>query len=129
MIFYIKNSWIAVYYNEVCLFTGVINKRKPDNKTVAYACEGSTMFLSCRQGEIIRIIRANYGRFIITICNRQGTTSGWDLQCMANRSTTIVAERYMDHHYITKATDIVVRYWHWKKTWPDFSQKYVKSES
>ncbi|XP_060070352.1 adhesion G protein-coupled receptor L2-like [Ylistrum balloti] len=71
----------------------VMNNHKPSNVTVAYACEGSTLYLSCKQGELIRVLRANYGRFILTMCNQHGTTSGWNLQCASRTSQRIVAER------------------------------------
>ncbi|XP_021379001.1 adhesion G protein-coupled receptor L2-like isoform X2 [Mizuhopecten yessoensis] len=72
---------------------GVMSKLIPDNSTIAYACEGSTMYLSCKQDELIRIVRANYGRFSLTICNQHGTISGWKLQCVSMASKRIVAER------------------------------------
>ena len=54
----------------------------------AYACEGSTLTLSCGEnnsGEVINLLRANYGRFSITICNEHGDTD-WSVNCMSHRS-------------------------------------------
>lgn len=61
---------------------------------IAYACEGSNMKLNCTSyNGVIRIIRANYGRFVLSTCNPWSVTNGWDLQCSAKESFTIVAER------------------------------------
>lgn len=84
---------IAVILSQTSQAQGVVNSHTPSNVTVAYACEGSTLYLSCKQGEIIRVLRANYGRFILKMCNQHGTTSGWNLQCASHTSQRIVAER------------------------------------
>lgn len=61
---------------------------------IAYACENSTMHLNCTTyNGVIRVIRANYGRFVLSTCNPWSVTSGWNLQCSARESFTIVAER------------------------------------
>ena len=39
--------------------------------------------------EQINLIRANYGRFSITICNENGEIA-WDVQCMAKRSYRVI---------------------------------------
>ena len=50
----------------------------------AYACEGSTLTLSCdNSGEVINLLRANYGRFSITICNEHGDTD-WSVNFMSH---------------------------------------------
>lgn len=59
----------------------------------AYACEGGQLFLSCQTGEVIRIFRANYGRFTIALCNHHGQTEGWNLQCMSPKAKDIISER------------------------------------
>ena len=52
----------------------------------AYACEGSTLTLSCSDNnEVINLLRAHYGRFSITICNEHGDTD-WSVNCMSHRS-------------------------------------------
>jgi hypothetical protein len=52
----------------------------------AYACEGSMLTLSCSENnEVINLLRANYGRFSITICNEHGDTD-WSVNCMSHRS-------------------------------------------
>ena len=37
-------------------------------------------------------MRANYGRFSLTICNTEGVTD-WSVNCMAPRSLRIVQDR------------------------------------
>ena len=55
-----------------------------------YACEGSTLQISCPAGLKIRIDFANYGRLNQGICNDLGITEGWDLQCSSTRALGIV---------------------------------------
>lgn len=61
---------------------------------IAYACENSTMHLNCTTyNGVIRVIRANYGRFVLSTCNPWSVTTGWNLQCSAKDSFNIVAAR------------------------------------
>jgi hypothetical protein len=41
----------------------------------AYACEGDTLSLACGPESEIRVVRANFGRFSISVCNSQGWTN------------------------------------------------------
>nr|CAH7756708.1 unnamed protein product [Callosobruchus chinensis] len=52
----------------------------------AYACEGKILKIECKEGELIKLIRANYGRFSITICNDHGNTD-WSVNCMSPKSS------------------------------------------
>ncbi|XP_060069517.1 polycystin-1-like protein 2 [Ylistrum balloti] len=72
------------------------------NVTVAYACEGSALHLSCEQGELIQVFQANYGRFNLTVCNHQGRTSGWNLQCASETSQGIVSGRYKFNRLLSR---------------------------
>ena len=59
----------------------------------AYACEGSVLTLSCdNSNEVINLVRANYGRFSITICNEHGDTD-WSVNCMSHRSLRVLHSR------------------------------------
>ena len=40
----------------------------------------------------IRVMRANYGRFSVAICNDKGVTD-WSVNCMAPRSLRILQDR------------------------------------
>lgn len=60
---------------------------------IALTCENSDMHIECTNG-IIRIERANYGRFTTTICNPRGDIT-LSVGCgMRDESKTIVAQRY-----------------------------------
>ena len=51
------------------------------------------MEISCTEDEsIIQVIRANYGRFSIAICNVHGYTD-WSVNCMAKQTTGILQKR------------------------------------
>ncbi|XP_053647210.2 latrophilin Cirl isoform X3 [Cherax quadricarinatus] len=58
----------------------------------AYACEGTTLSIDCAPGNVINVIRANYGRFSITICNAHGNTE-WSVNCQSPRTHRVLAER------------------------------------
>lgn len=55
----------------------------------AYACEGKVLKIECKDGELIKLIRANYGRFSITICNDHGNTD-WSVNCMSPKSLRVL---------------------------------------
>ncbi|CAH2241947.1 jg9065 [Pararge aegeria aegeria] len=59
----------------------------------AYACEGKTLKIGCGEGSVIHLIRANYGRFSITICNDHGNTD-WSVNCMSTRSLRVLHSRF-----------------------------------
>ena len=47
---------------------------------------------------MIRVIRANYGRFSIAICNRHGYTD-WSVNCAARGTTRTLRKRYYKFKY------------------------------
>ena len=55
----------------------------------AYRCEDEELHISCDSGETISVIRANYGRFSIAICNKHGFTD-WSVNCMSPRTTRVL---------------------------------------
>lgn len=61
----------------------------------AYACEGKKLTIECEPGDLINLIRANYGRFSITICNDHGNME-WSVNCMFPKSLTVLNSRYKD---------------------------------
>ena len=67
------------------------SKRKSDYMT-AYACEGSRLQINCTEGLFLDIIRANYGRFSIAICNNNGNTD-WSVNCMSPRTLRVIEAR------------------------------------
>nr|XP_018896103.1 PREDICTED: latrophilin Cirl-like isoform X3 [Bemisia tabaci] len=65
---------------------------KQSRYLTAYACEGKTLKIECEEGELINLIRANYGRFSITICNDHGNTD-WSVNCMSPTSLRVLHAR------------------------------------
>ena len=58
-----------------------------------YGCEGTNMTIDCDENEVIKIVRANYGRFSLSICNPGGVTE-WDYNCMQRRTKSVLDRRY-----------------------------------
>ncbi|XP_037527073.1 adhesion G protein-coupled receptor L1 isoform X2 [Rhipicephalus sanguineus] len=63
----------------------------PPRYRTAYACEGSQLRISCDEGHLVQLIRANYGRFSISICNEHGTLD-WSVDCMSPRSFRVMQQ-------------------------------------
>ena len=40
-----------------------------ETRQTMFGCEGETLRLSCPPAATIRVVRANYGRFSISVCN------------------------------------------------------------
>uniref|UniRef100_A0A336LI91 Latrophilin Cirl n=1 Tax=Culicoides sonorensis TaxID=179676 RepID=A0A336LI91_CULSO len=55
----------------------------------AYACEDKTLTIECEPGDTINIIRANFGRFSLTICNDHGNVD-WSVNCMSQKSLRVL---------------------------------------
>ncbi|UYV75235.1 hypothetical protein LAZ67_12003045 [Cordylochernes scorpioides] len=83
--------WLVVY-----LAAAVVGARRLDASRLgyltAYACEGSRLHFSCPGGQLIHVVRSNYGRFSIGTCNDNGTT-GWSVDCTSHRSYYVVFQR------------------------------------
>jgi len=69
----------------VCFFSGLERKTK-------YGCQGSALDIQCEDGEQINLVRANFGRFSISICNEEGITE-WSVNCMEPRTLRIINAR------------------------------------
>ncbi|XP_062578601.1 adhesion G protein-coupled receptor L2-like [Saccostrea cucullata] len=64
----------------------------------ALVCENSLLTLDCEKKKgVIRISRANYGRFSLGTCNNLGATNEWNVRCIHPESKRIVAERCDGH--------------------------------
>uniref|UniRef100_A0A5S6QF12 Latrophilin Cirl n=1 Tax=Trichuris muris TaxID=70415 RepID=A0A5S6QF12_TRIMR len=67
-------------------------KNGSNGRLTKYACEREVMTISCPPKHVIRIIRANYGRFAVHVCNNDGIN--WlNTQCMDPGSTQVMASR------------------------------------
>ena len=58
----------------------------------SYACQGDRLDLGCPAGTVIKVMRANYGRFSIAICNDDGKTH-WSVNCMSPKTRHILQEK------------------------------------
>ena len=58
-----------------------------------YACQGDSVDIRCaRPGDVIRVVRANYGRFSVAICNEEGRTD-FSVNCLAPNSFPVMQNR------------------------------------
>ncbi|XP_064477138.1 latrophilin Cirl-like isoform X2 [Ornithodoros turicata] len=63
----------------------------PPRYRTAYACEGGQLHIACDEGHLVQLIRANYGRFSISICNEHGNLD-WSVDCMSHRSFRVMQQ-------------------------------------
>lgn len=66
----------------------------PDIRQSAYVCEDGDLELSCTEGKHIDVLRANFGRFSITLCNPSGFLD-WSVNCASGNSLPVLTERYV----------------------------------
>lgn len=59
-----------------------------------YGCENTTLEILCEKGTLINLVRANFGRFSISICNDVGNTD-WSVNCMEPRTLRAINKRYV----------------------------------
>lgn len=57
-----------------------------------HSCQGQTLHVECPGQKVIKIVRANFGRFSIAVCNDQVRTN-LSVNCMSPRSKDIVIQR------------------------------------
>ncbi|XP_022240024.1 adhesion G protein-coupled receptor L3-like isoform X3 [Limulus polyphemus] len=65
---------------------------KPAQYRTAYACEGRDLNITCNPGYHILLIRANYGRFSIALCNENGALN-WSVDCRSKNSFSVMQSR------------------------------------
>ena len=76
----------------------------PERRT-KYGCEGSSLELECEEGTVISLVRANYGRFSISICNGEGNTA-WSVNCMEPRTLRVINTRWEDYQDYSDSKNI-----------------------
>ena len=81
--------WIWTLLLIILLF--VSGELSPSIRT-GYTCEGEELMIQCDQDEQIQIIRANFGRFSIAICNDDGKTH-WSVNCMSPKTRHILQNK------------------------------------
>lgn len=77
---------------------------QPPPYSTIYACEGKTLRIECGEGQLIHLIRANYGRFSITICNDHGHTD-WSVSCMSPKSLRVLHQKCSMQNNCTISAD------------------------
>ena len=87
---FLFSSYISSDYIMFFVFPGV----GPDGTRykTAYKCEGERLTISCAADQTIKVIRANFGRFSIAICNRHGTTD-MSVNCMSPSSNRVMKRK------------------------------------
>lgn len=71
---------------------GLVRSKRKTDRLTAYACEDTTLNITCGADLYLDVIRANYGRFSITICNDHGNTD-WKVDCQAGRTLRAMQAR------------------------------------
>ncbi|TRY70742.1 hypothetical protein TCAL_12812 [Tigriopus californicus] len=82
------------------------SKRKSGYLT-AYGCEGSRLQINCTDSHYLDIIRANYGRFSIAICNDHGETD-WSVNCMSPRTLRVIEARCSNEAFCDVPVDSTI---------------------
>ena len=72
-------------------FPGSETPGQPAIRT-GYTCEGDELVVACDAEQTIQIVRANYGRFSIAICNDDGKTH-WSVNCMSPKTRHILQNK------------------------------------
>ncbi|KAH9404640.1 hypothetical protein TYRP_000466 [Tyrophagus putrescentiae] len=64
-----------------------------DIRKSAFVCQDGTLRLSCTAGKHIDVLRANFGRFSITLCNPSGTLD-WSVNCASGNSLSVLTQSH-----------------------------------
>lgn len=68
-------------------------------RETAYVCEDGQLELSCQHGKHIDVLRANFGRFSITLCNPSGFLD-WSVNCASGNSILpILTKRFVTFNF------------------------------
>ena len=63
--------------------------------STAYACQGDLLELACPSaGQLIRVKRANFGRFSIAVCNEENRTN-LSVNCVTRNTLPVMTERFV----------------------------------
>lgn len=87
------NSLIIRFIIFGCSFVCAVSRNVEQPRyNSTYACEGKVLRIACKPGDVINLVRANYGRFSITLCNEHGNTE-WSVNCMSQKSLRVLHNR------------------------------------
>lgn len=77
----------------VLLLASTLCEANPEAENVVYqtvyACQHEALTISCLENYLIKIVRANYGRFSIAICNEVGRTD-FSVNCQSPKTLGIL---------------------------------------
>ena len=92
-----------------------------------FECAGSTVALTCAPGYYISIVRGNYGRFSISVCNHQAREL--DTHCGAEERSTLTLRkmwvgnsRHTIHNCISYVPGVITSAHAWFMSTPAFLQ-------
>ena len=95
-------GYVPEFSENILIFLKNISPVAGDEVAVAeeqyethYACEDSQLNITCEAALHLNIIRANYGRFSIAICNTHGNTD-WSVNCMSPRTLRVIRARLIN---------------------------------
>ena len=60
-------------------------------RQTVFSCEGSSLSISCQAGTVIRIIRANFGRFSNSVCGGSSKHTAWSTRCIQPTSLRVAS--------------------------------------
>ena len=71
----------------ILLLTVVIKIGEASSRKKVFACEGSNLSLSCLPGTTLHFVRANFGRFSLSVCpsvssSSSPSTGSWSTRCL-----------------------------------------------
>ena len=73
--------------------SGTANEENLQGEKTAFACQGTRLHLKClNQSEVIKVTRANYGRFSIAVCNDKSMTT-WSVNCFSSKAKEVFANK------------------------------------
>lgn len=88
-------SFFPLFTWALLIFVGDGDDEDGYIERTTYACEYGMLTLECPAGSVIRIARANYGRFSLKLCNPQGRTENMDVTCQNVKTTDIVSSEWV----------------------------------
>ena len=79
--------------------SGTANEENLQGEKTAFACQGTRLHLKClNQSEVIKVTRANYGRFSIAVCNDKSMTT-WSVNCFSSKAKEVFANKSVPQKY------------------------------
>lgn len=87
----------------------IANDQDGDIRKSAYVCEDGSLVLSCTAGKHIDVLRANFGRFSITLCNPSGFLD-WSVNCASGNSLPVLSQRFVSYICLSLSLSLCLVY-------------------